>query len=106
MHYDVQGLEVLDEHFEPRFEVTLAKAGDSGESGYFTGTPGPRGPRAGSNRTSIYRPRLRSGPTYVVQCGTCSKRFNRTTRSLRMNTHKNPWGSPCPGRRGYLMSVR
>jgi predicted nucleotidyltransferase component of viral defense system len=102
MHYDVQSLDVLDEVFEPRFEVTLAKAGDSSQSGYFTGT---RGPRTYPFRAPSRPARTRTGPTYIIQCGTCNKRFTRTTRTTQMNKHKNPWGSPCPGRRGYILAI-
>ena len=49
-HHKVQGLTVLDDTFEPRFEVTLAKAGDSSQSGYFTGTPGLRRGSTGITR--------------------------------------------------------
>jgi predicted nucleotidyltransferase component of viral defense system len=103
LHHDVQALDVLDETFKPRYEVTLSKAGDSSQSGYFIGT---RRPRASLTSASTRRPQLRTGPTYVVQCGLCGKRFTRTTNSTRMNQHKNPWGSPCPGRAGFLVSVR
>jgi hypothetical protein len=37
LHFGVQEIEVLDEHFDPRYEVTLAKAGDASQTGIFTG---------------------------------------------------------------------
>ncbi len=104
MHYDIRGLEVLEETFEPRFEITLGKAGDTSQSGQFVGNRGRRATRSSSGSTR--RSSTRSGPTYLVQCGSCAKRFTRTTSSTRMNAHKNPWGSPCPGRSGFLVSVR
>ena len=102
-HYDIQSLAVLDETFEPRFEVTLSKAGDSSQRGYFAGN--------GRSRASIpsmtgRRVRTNTGPKYIIQCGACGKRFTRTTSSTRMNQHKNPWGSQCPGRGGYLVAVQ
>jgi predicted nucleotidyltransferase component of viral defense system len=101
MHYDVQALEVMNETFEPRYEVTLSKAGDSSQSGYFAGA---RSPRRSAPRTRLARPR--TGPTYVIQCSYCSKHFTRTTNSTRLNPHKNPWGSPCAGRTGFVVSIR
>jgi hypothetical protein len=103
LHYDVQALAVLEETFEPRFEVTLAKAGDSSQSGYFAGNRGARAPR---RRTTVRRPTVRTGPTYTIQCPACSKTFTRSTNTTRLNPHKNPWGSPCAGRRGFLASMR
>jgi hypothetical protein len=101
LHHYIQALDVLEEIFEPRYEITLSKAGDSSENGYFAGN---RGRRTSTRRTTTRR--LRQGPTYVIQCGICGKHFTRTTNSTRLNPHKNPWGSPCPGRSGFLASVR
>ena len=102
-HYDIAGFGVLDETFEPRFEVTLSKAGDSSQRGYFAGNGRSR---ASAPRTTGRRLRTRTGPKYIIQCGTCGKRFTRTTSSIRMNQHKNPWGSQCPGRRGFLVAMQ
>lgn len=103
LHYDIQALSVLDETFKPRYDVTLSKAGDSSQSGYFTGT---RRSRTSPSSASMRRARPRTGPRYVIQCGSCGKRFTRTTNSTRLNQHKNPWGSSCPGRAGFLVPVR
>jgi hypothetical protein len=102
-HYDIKSLDVLDETFEPRFEVTLSKAGDSSQRGYFAGNGRSRASRPG---TTGRRPRAHTGPKYIIQCGACGKRFTRTTNSTRMNQHKNPWGGQCPGRRGFLVAMR
>jgi predicted nucleotidyltransferase component of viral defense system len=102
MHYKIQDLQVLDDVFQPRFEVTLAKAGDNTQTGHFIGNRGRRTttlPRGATHR-------VRTGPRYIVQCAACGKQFTRTRASTRMNAHKNPWGSPCPGRTGFLVSVR
>jgi predicted nucleotidyltransferase component of viral defense system len=101
-HHKIQGLTVLEETFDPRFEMTLAKAGDVGQSGSFTGSPGRRAGRS----TTVRRARTTFGPTYVIQCGYCSKQFRRKKNSTTLGKHNNPWGSPCHGRRGYLVSVR
>ncbi|MCW2935803.1 MAG: hypothetical protein JWM19_6765 [Actinomycetia bacterium] len=100
-HYDIRALNVLEDMFEPRFEITLAKAGDSSQRGYFAGNGRPR---TSAPRTAARRPQ--TGPRYIVQCSTCGKQFTRTTNSPRMNQHNNPWGSQCPGRRGFVVTVR
>lgn len=102
-HYDIQALDVLGETFEPRYEVTLAKAGDNSQSSYFAGN---RGPRGAQGRHPARRPNARTGRTYTIQCPVCSKRFARSSRTTGLNPHKNPWGSPCPGRRGFVVSVQ
>ena len=100
--HDVESLAVTDTPFEPRFHIQLAKAGDSSQSGYFAGSAGSRGrtPRASRSR------RPSTGPTYIIECLHCGKQFRRATRSLRMNRHKDPWGSQCHGRRGFLVDIR
>jgi hypothetical protein len=100
LHYDNQSLAVLEERFEPRFEITLAKAGDSTQRGYFASTR----PRAPASWSTGRRGRSHTGPRYVVQCSACGKRFTRTTSATRMNPHKNPWGSQCPGRMGFRVA--
>jgi predicted nucleotidyltransferase component of viral defense system len=74
-HQKVRGLEIIDETFAPRYEITLAKAGDSSQSGRFARTSGRR-PQA------LRRPRAaraQAGPRYIVQCPYCSKRFTRVS---------------------------
>jgi hypothetical protein len=105
LNYKVQDLQILEETFEPKFEVTLAKAGDSSQGGYFTGSPGRRVSRTGTV-TTRRRTRIHTGPTYVVQCSFCAKNFTRRKRNTRMNAHKNPWGGNCPGPTSFLVSVR
>ena len=84
MHYDVQALDVLEETFEPQFEVTLSKAGDLSQSGYFAAT---RSPRVSTRRMATGRLGTRTGRTYIVQCSSCGKQLSRTTNSTRLNPH-------------------
>jgi predicted nucleotidyltransferase component of viral defense system len=93
LHYDVQDLEVLEETFDPRYEVTLAKAGDASQTGIFTG-----------NRRSGYpaRPTRPARPKpYAVYCPQCGRTFQRATRSTQLRAHLDSWGMRCSGRRGY-----
>ena len=103
LHYDIQSLAVLDQTFDPRFEVTLSKAGDSSQHGYFAGNGHTR---ASTPRITSRRARTHTGPKYIIQCSSCGKHFTRTTNSTRMNPHKNPGGSQCPGRRGFLVLLQ
>jgi hypothetical protein len=98
MHYDIQAFAVLEETFEPRFEVTLSKAGDISQRGYFTGNGRPR---SSTPRKTGRRLRTHTGPKYIIQCGTCGKRFTRTTSSTRMNQHKNPWAASAQDGEGF-----
>ncbi len=100
LNTDVQRLEVTEEAFEPRFPVELSKAGDASRAGYFHGNFGARRPRTlSAPRRRLAR--VRSGPSYTVQCPICNKRFTRKTMSTRLNKHTDQFGNRCFGRTGY-----
>ena len=103
MHYDVQALDVLEETFEPQFEVTLSKAGDSSQSGSFAGN---RRPRTAPRRATTRRLRTQVNPKYVIQCGTSWQALHARNELTRLNLHKNSWGSSCPGRAGFPVAIR
>lgn len=103
-HYKIEQLDLMDESFEPRFEVELAKAGDIGQSGYFS-----QQRRAGVSRrsTSAVTRRARRayvGPKYTIQCSYCGKQFKRKSSSTRLNPHKDRYGNQCYGRAGFIVS--
>lgn len=96
VHSSVNSIEVLDEHFDPRYEVTLGKAGDASQSGIFTGSrPAAFGYAPARANRRIQRPR-----NYAVYCPRCGRTFRRTTPSTRLNKHNNDWGTPCSNRLG------
>jgi predicted nucleotidyltransferase component of viral defense system len=99
-HYKVDSLELSDETFEPRYPVELGKAGDSDQSGYFSQRSGGRRPAMGGTRR---RSRSSVGPTYVVECSYCGKRFRRKKRSTVLRDHKDTYGNRCYGRRGTIV---
>jgi predicted nucleotidyltransferase component of viral defense system len=91
----VEGLELTDETFTPRYAVELSKAGEHSGSGYFA-----RPFRRGAGR--INRPRT-PGWVYVVQCSYCNRRFRRRQRNIRIAKHNDSYGNPCYGRSGYIV---
>ncbi len=94
LHDKIQSLAMLDETFELRFEVLLAKAGDFSQSGYFAGRPRFGTPHSSTAYNRAAYNRAATGPRYIVQCAFCSKTFTRNKNSTALNPHKNPWGSP------------
>lgn len=100
---NIQSIETTDEGFEPRHEVELAKAGELGDKMYFNRP-------FSSGRTSgppLGRPsrRLRSGSgiVYVIECPYCLKKFRRSTRTTKLNKHKDRFGNACYGRVGVYV---
>lgn len=109
---DIENLDVLEETFEPRFEIELAKAGEAPKKGYFQKSFGDTRPKRVSPRRRTGRSRrtaFASGGgyiTYVIQCPFCGKRFNHKTNSTKLNKHKTPDGWDCAARTGYLVDQR
>lgn len=93
----VQRVEVLDEKFEPRFEVELAKAGEATGRGYFTGSS--RG--GGRSRSGLGV--LRRGWRYTIECAYCSRQFRRMRIDTGLKAHKDAYGNQCYGRVGRIV---
>lgn len=108
LHEKVREMRLLDDQFEPRFPIELAKAGQPAEKEYFRDgivRNRSRSPRNVSTR-SPKRPRtapIWGTANYTVQCPYCLKKFKRTTLSTALNPHKDSNGYPCSGRHGYLV---
>lgn len=101
--YKIQGVEKMDESFEPRFEIELSKAGEAGTKGYFGGST-----RFSGRRKSRGRQRRSASLGYgwdekqhKVQCSYCGKIFKRKSPSTVIRPHKTKDGWPCQGRKGY-----
>jgi predicted nucleotidyltransferase component of viral defense system len=101
----VEALSIMDDKFEPRYEIELSKAGEEARNAYF----GREFSKGGSAQPTVRhtgrtpKPRRFGGyePTFKVQCPYCQKIFTRKTQSLALNEHKSPDGYRCGGRHGY-----
>ncbi|SPD73847.1 conserved hypothetical protein [uncultured Desulfobacterium sp.] len=100
----IQGAEISDTSFVPSHSIELTPSGQvsaphlTGRStGFSSYAPVTR--RSFSNKQHF-------GPTYVIECSYCGKRFNRKKSSSRLNPHKDKNGYPCSGRSGYLVDTK
>lgn len=93
-NWKIESLENTDIKFEPRFEIELAKAGEYGERTTFS-------PSRGFGNLRSTRADTRAQARHRVRCTHCQREFDRTTPSAVMRPHKDSYGNPCPGRRGY-----
>ncbi|MCB9947266.1 MAG: nucleotidyl transferase AbiEii/AbiGii toxin family protein [Rhodospirillaceae bacterium] len=98
----VMNPEILDETFEPRYEVELSKAGEETPKSYFGGGR-RRSSSARLGRTAPRRSSYSGGRKQVVQCTFCGKQFKRQSSSTTLRRHKDRAGYDCPGRNGYLV---
>jgi predicted nucleotidyltransferase component of viral defense system len=108
LHEKVRDMRILNEQFEPRFPIELAKAGQPAEKEHFgDGIVRARAP-APRRVSTRPQPQPRKAPvwggmSYTVQCPYCLKKFKRSTLSTALNPHKDSNGYPCTGRHGYLV---
>lgn len=93
--------QILEETFEPRYEIELSKAGEDTGKGYFG--DGGSGSRATRSRRQTRPSGFTNGPKYVVECNYCGKKFKRKKADTLIKPHKDANGWNCPGRRGFSL---
>ena len=98
----IQGAEVTNETFIPRYTIELTTSGP---------ISAPRLTRTSnglsySGSTGLRHRKSSFGPTYVIECLYCGKKFNRKKINTRLNPHKDKNGYPCSGRVGYLVDTK
>jgi hypothetical protein len=97
----IRGARATDVPFTPKYAVEFSSAV-------------PLAAPLQTRRASVgYAPRSRpavrrTGPSFVIECPVCGKRFERKTRKRALNAHKDPHGYPCRGRgrTGFLVDTR
>jgi predicted nucleotidyltransferase component of viral defense system len=104
-----QGAQVTKQSFVPRYAVELTPSGPISAPPTARRSSGFSTPEIRHSRTS----RRSSGggfsgfgPTYVIECTYCGKRFNRKQNTTRLNPHKDKSGYPCHGRTGYMVDMK
>ena len=102
---NLTALRMLDETFEPRYPIELAKAGEYfGRATFSSGVRSARtsdGFGTSKPRSIFGKPTAKPKP-YVLMCPMCQKEFRRESmRDTSLNAHLNTWGGTCSGRRGY-----
>ena len=112
----IEGANVTDESFNPRFAIELTPAGpvniaptarraDSaaarhrGTTTGWTRVAAGGGGRKGGLSNS-------SGLTYVYECAYCGRRFSRKRQVYSLNPHKGKDGFACHGRHAVLVDTR
>jgi WYL domain len=99
LNHKITDLEILEERFEPRFPIELAKAGELGNRSYFS-------KQFGSYRRSGYHATLRHGWQYTVRCDYCGRQFKRMRRTRSLKPHRDGYGNNCFGRAGTVIDQR
>ncbi len=92
----IQNITATNVSFIPRYMIELTASGPLHV---------PETERASSSHVNSFSRSRNSGPTYVVECSYCEKKFRRKTNSTALKAHKDKGGYPCSGRRGYLVDT-
>lgn len=99
----IQNAKVTETPFTPKYAVELTASGPISTPPTVTRT-------RSSSISSLYgvtrsrKPKY--GPTYILECTYCRKRFSRSTYTTQLNQHKDKRGYPCLGRSGYLVDTK
>jgi len=99
----IEGAQVTEIPFTPKYTVELTATGPISAPLTASRTRSPGGRYFRQPRVSRI---LKYGPTYVIECSYCGKRFNRSTNTTTLNPHKDKSGYPCSGRMGYLVDTK
>ncbi|MBN1274236.1 MAG: nucleotidyl transferase AbiEii/AbiGii toxin family protein [Candidatus Aminicenantes bacterium] len=114
IHPKIQSMKLMEEKFYPRFEVELSKAGEKAKKSHF-GKPFSKKNNSKSKRNSHSIIRRNSvkpehfgsfGPTYIIECPLCGKKFRRSKQSTFLNRHKDKYGNYCFGRTGFIADIK
>jgi predicted nucleotidyltransferase component of viral defense system len=90
----IEGATATSTPFVPRYAIELTATGQQA-------IPPTATPIRTWSRTT-----RRDGPTYVIECSYCGKRFYRKTRDTHLNPHKDRQGYSCSGRTGYHVDTQ
>ena len=114
LNHGIEALQLLDDTFEPQYEIELSKAGEPLDRTHFGRAFGENARRATARRSSTGRKAARLtgrrssnrspfGLTVRVRCPYCEKTFSRSGYDTKLNPHKDRNGFNCLGRIGYIV---
>ena len=95
----IQGATATNDAFIPRYAIELTASGP---------LHAPETERTSTPRMSHFSGLYGSsntGPTYVVECSYCGKKFRRKKNNTTIKSHKDKDGYSCSGRQGYLVDT-
>ena len=102
----IEGASATKIPFTPRYAVELAPSGHlpipETVSRPRISYPG----RPSASRRLRQSPRVTTGPSYVIRCMYCGRRFTKKTYEMSLNPHKDKSGYPCPSRTGFLVETK
>ena len=98
----ILGAQITTTPYVPKYAVELTASGPISIPSTTSRAATPSTAIASSTRSRSQRSSFSAGPTYVIQCTVCGKRFSRKTQATNLNRHKSKSGFDCFGRTGFL----
>lgn len=102
----IQSAEATKTVFKPKYEIELTASGPLNVLPVSRMSSLLNSSNIRSTAPKTGRKTFSSGPTYVIECPYCHKKFYRKTSDTRLNKHKDKNGYPCGGTTGYQVDVR
>ncbi|MEW5817849.1 MAG: nucleotidyl transferase AbiEii/AbiGii toxin family protein [Spirochaetota bacterium] len=105
----IQGVEVTNIPFTPRYIVELTTSGSISAPPIARRTIGPGVVRSQRTKAPYKRTRRQNvsyGTKYVFKCTVCGKQFTRHSYNTSLNPHKNKQGYQCPGTIGIYVTTK
>lgn len=100
----IQGVKSTSVSFVPKYLIELTPSGAVSAPPLIRQSSGFKTSEQRFSKPAYLGQRL--GPTYIIQCSYCGKRFNRKAYVTNLNPHKDKQGYPCRGRTGYLVDTK
>jgi predicted nucleotidyltransferase component of viral defense system len=98
----IMAVNVTQTPFKPRYQVEFTQTGNVRIEPTTNVSRSVSPTRRSSRPKSASRPSTPSyGPTYIIECSHCGKRFRRKSLSASIQKHKDKSGWDCSGRTGY-----
>lgn len=85
----IQGCKVTNEMFTPRYAIELTASGPISSPPIYRSSV-YSGSKPQSTKSKV-------GPTYIIECPYCRKRFYRKGNNTKLNPHKDKSGYKCSG---------
>jgi predicted nucleotidyltransferase component of viral defense system len=86
----IESVQVTTRPFRPVYLIEFAASG-------------PMSAAPARSSLAVRRRQSDDGTTYILQCRSCDRTFQRTTPTTDLRAHKDSYGDPCRGRHGDLI---
>lgn len=92
--------------FVPRYSVEFTRSGPLVVANTVSRPSVSRSSKMSPRPFSMRTIKAGTGPTHLIQCMYCGRRFTKKRNETSLNAHKDKSGYPCPSRTGFLVETK